>query len=88
MEFKKINEGEAESDMGFKVRVGHSRLTYFETGIVISFDAEHMVDGTLFVYGFLTGRPSDAGVRRQIIENIRNALTYLGVKFGISEEVA
>src|SRR5437660_12304642 len=85
MWIRKLNEGEVESDAGFRVRIGHSRLTYFEGGASIPLDAEHMADGTLVIYGVSPTRLSDAGAQRRVIENVRSALTFLGVKFEIDE---
>jgi hypothetical protein len=83
MAFRKINEGEIESDDGFKVSIGLSRVTYLEGGNSIPLDAEHMADGTLVIYGFQPGAPLDASERRRVVTNIRAALLSLGVKFEI-----
>jgi hypothetical protein len=85
MAFRKINEGEVQSDAGFKIRIGFSRLTYFEEGAAIRLDAEHMADGTLVVYGFQSAALAGTDERRRVMTNVREALTFLGVKFEIEE---
>lgn len=85
MPFRKITESEVESDAGFKVRIGLSRLTYFEGDKAIPLDVEHMADGTLVVYGSQPGEASDTGEQRRLIKNVREALVFLGVGFEIDE---
>jgi hypothetical protein len=84
MTFRKINEGEVESDAGFKVKIGYSRLTYVEGSRATLLDAEHMADGTLVIYGPKAGGQGDPDERRRVIENVRRALAFLGGRFEIT----
>ena len=81
MGFHRINEGEVVSDAGYRIRIGHSRVTYFERGVAVPLDAEHMADGVLVIYGVPTEAGLDAPERTRVLRNVQDGLSFLGVRF-------
>jgi hypothetical protein len=83
MGFHRINEGEVVSDAGYRIRIGHSRVTHFERGMAVSLDVEHMADGVLVIYGVPKEAGLDAPTRARILRSVEDALSFLGCRFEI-----